>query len=256
MPWDPNQYLAFADHRLRPALDLLARIPHAGPRRVYDLGCGTGNVTRILQQRWPHAVIVGVDSSPEMLASARSGCETIAWEQGDLAQWMPEEPPDVIFSNAALHWLGQHQSLFPRLFGQLAPGGVLAVQMPNNFAAPSHRCIMESVMAGPWTPLLAPLLSDSPVAEPRVYHDMLSPLGAEVDVWQTEYLQRLEGENPVVRWTSSTALRPFLDALDEPLHGRFLADYAARIAQAYPPSPDGSTLFPFRRLFLLARKPG
>ncbi|MBI2467250.1 MAG: methyltransferase domain-containing protein, partial [Candidatus Rokubacteria bacterium] len=164
MPWDPAQYLKFAGHRLRPAVDLLSRIDVATPAEVYDLGAGAGNVTRLLRERWPNARITGVDESQEMLAKAAAGAPEIVWQRADLATWRPPRPADVIYSNAALHWLGDHDRLFPGLLSALAPGGVLAVQMPRNFSAPSHTAIAEAVRGGPWRTRLEPLLRPAPVS--------------------------------------------------------------------------------------------
>jgi trans-aconitate 2-methyltransferase len=250
--WDPGKYLEFADQRLRPALDLLARIPLAAPAVVYDLGCGAGNVTRRLAERWPGAAVTGVDSSGAMLARARAADPGIAWVEADLGTWRAPRAADLVFSNAALHWLDEHAALFPRLIGELAPGGVLAAQMPRNHGAPSHTEMAAAAEAGPWRSRLAPLLRARPVASPDVYYDLLAPHVARLDVWETEYLHVLEGENPVVEWTRGSALKPLLDALEEPERSAFLADYAARIARAYPRRPDGRTLLRFRRLFIVA----
>lgn len=256
MAWDPAQYLKFADHRLRPAIDLLGRIDVAKPGEVYDLGAGAGNVTRLLRARWPEARITGVDGSPEMLARAAATAPDIAWQHADLAAWRPARPADVIYSNAALHWLADHARLFPALLSALAPAGVLAVQMPRNFLAPSHSAIAEAARSGPWRARLEPLLRPVPVADPGVYYDVLASRAAALDIWETEYLQILEGEDPVKEWVKGTWLKPLLDALAEPERGRFEADYAARVACAYPRRPDGRTLFPFRRLFIVARARG
>jgi trans-aconitate 2-methyltransferase len=256
MKWDPNQYLAhgFADLRLRPALDLLARIGAEAPKRVCDLGCGPGNVTGFLTRRWPEARVVGIDSSAEMLAKADDAATGASFVQGDAATWQPEAPPDVIFSNAALHWLGGHETLFPRLASLLAPGGWLAIQMPRNHGAASHQAMLETVEAGPWAERLRPATRPAPVALPEQYYAMLRPHCAALDIWETIYLQQLEGENPVVEWTKGSGLRPLLAALaDDEERGAFEHAYAARIRQAYPPAPDGRTLFPFRRLFIVAR---
>ena len=252
MPWDPAQYLKFTDHRLRPAVDLLNRIDVADPAEVYDLGAGAGNVTRLLKKRWPKARVTGADESQEMLAKAAAGAPEIVWQRTDLATWRPLRPADVIYSNAALHWLGDHDRLFPALFSALAPQGVLAVQMPRNFSAPSHAAIAEAVRTGPWRSKLEPLLRPAPVADPAFYFDLLAPRAAALDIWETEYLQVLEGDHPVKEWTKGTWLRPLLDALDEPERGRFEACYADLVARAYPRRPDGRTLFPFRRLFIVA----
>ncbi|MBI3625879.1 MAG: methyltransferase domain-containing protein [Candidatus Rokubacteria bacterium] len=255
MPWDPAQYLKFTDHRLRPAVDLLNRIDVANPAEVYDLGAGAGNVTRLLKERWPNARITGVDESQEMLAKAAAGAPEIVWRRADLATWRPLRPADVIYSNAALHWLGDHDRLFSALFSALAPGGVLAVQMPRNFSAPSHTAISEAVRSGPWRTKLEPLLRRAPVADPAFYFNLLAPRAAALDIWETEYLQVLEGDHPVKEWTKGTWLRPLLDALEEPERSRFEACYAGLVAHAYPRRQDGRTLFPFRRLFIVAKAP-
>jgi len=175
MAWDPAQYLKFADERLRPAIDLLNRIDLTDPSEVYDLGAGTGNVTRLLQGRWPHAHFTGVDSSPAMLTAA-SGTSGITWQQADLATWAAPNPADLIYSNAALHWPGDHEHLLPRLLTYLKPGGVLAVQMPRNFLAPSHALVDVAARQGPWRTTLEPLLRPVPVAGPTYYYDLLAPL--------------------------------------------------------------------------------
>lgn len=252
MPWDPKLYAAFAAPRLRPALDLLNRVDAPSPERVVDLGCGTGNVTRLLAARWPGAKVVGVDSSTEMLRAAAAEPSAITWIQGDANTWTPDRPVDVLFSNAALHWLDDHQSLFPRLIAMLAPGGTLAVQMPHNHYAASHVVMADTVEAGPWAARLRPLARRFPVGDADFYYGLLAPVAGRLDIWETEYLHVLEGDNPVVTWTMGTALRPLLDALAEPERGEFLAEYSRRIAAAYPRRADGRTLFPFRRLFVVA----
>jgi len=252
MAWDPAQYLKFAGPRLRPAIDLLQRVDAAQPRNIYDLGAGAGNVTPLIVERWPDAHVVGVDSSAEMLAKAAAESPQIEWRQADLGRWQPDAPADLIYSNAALHWLDNHKRLFPSLFSALAPGGVLAVQIPRNFGAPSHTSITETALNGPWRAQLEPLLRPSPVAEPGFYYDLLAPLAAKLDIWETEYLQVLDGPNPVKEWTKGTWLAPLLEVLAEPERSRFEAAYAERVAAFYPPRRDGKTLFPFRRLFIIA----
>ncbi|MBV9828778.1 MAG: methyltransferase domain-containing protein [Alphaproteobacteria bacterium] len=252
MPWDPAQYLKFAGPRLRPALDLLQHIDAEAPSIVYDLGAGAGNVTRLIAARWPSAAITGVDSSAEMLAKAKKELPDIEWQLADLGAWQPPRPADVIYSNAALHWLDDHDMLFPRLLAGLAPHGVLAVQIPRNFAARSHTLISEAALDGPWRTTLEPLLRPAPVAEPEFYYDLLAPRAARLDMWETEYLQVLDGDNPVKEWTKGTWLSPLLNALEEPQRSRFEAAYAERVAAAYPQRRDGKTLFPFRRLFMVA----
>jgi trans-aconitate 2-methyltransferase len=255
MAWDPGQYLKFAGPRLRPAIDLLNRVALDAPDTVFDLGAGAGNVTRLLVERWPGAQVTGVDSSQPMLDQAAAAVPGAAWVRAELEQWQPDRPAALLYSNAALQWLDGHAALFPRLMGLLAPGGVLAVQMPRNFAAPSHTLITEAARSGPWRDRLAPLLRPAPTAEPGVYYDLLAPHAATLDIWETEYVQPLRGDNPVKEWTKGTWLKPLLDALDEPERGGFEDAYGALVRAAYPPRPDGVTLFPFRRLFLVATRP-
>jgi trans-aconitate 2-methyltransferase len=256
MPWDPAQYLKFADHRMRPAIDLLNRVDLADPRIVYDLGSGTGNVTRLLKLRWPNAIVTGVDGSSEMLAKAAAANPDITWTRGDLADFRPERPADLLYSNAALQWITRHDRLFPSLAASLAPGGVLAVQMPRNFSAPSHTSIEEAIRMGPWRSKLEGLVRREPLPDPGFYYDLIAPVVASIDIWEAEYLQVLEGENPVKEWTKGTWLRQFLDALEEPERSAFEDCYAGLVARAYPKRPDGRTLFPFRRVFIVARARG
>ena len=227
-------------------------MPAAAPAVVHDLGCGAGNVTRLLVERWPGAAVTGIDGSAAMLAAARAAAPGVTWIQADIGAWRGPRPADVVFSNAALHWLDEHAGLFPRLVSGLAPGGALAVQMPRNHGAPSHTEMVAAAEAGPWRERLRPSLRARPVAEPAVYHDILASHVSRLDIWETEYLHALDGDNPVVEWTRGSALKPLLDLLEEPERSGFLAEYSARIARAYPPRPDGRTLFPFRRLFIVA----
>jgi trans-aconitate 2-methyltransferase len=251
--WEPAQYLKFADHRQRPAIDLLNRID-ADPRAIVDLGAGTGNVTRLLQARWPNAVVTGVDSSAEMLARAGDALPRISWERADLSEWRPRDPVDLVYSNAALHWVDDHATLFPALFAIVSRGGTLAVQMPTNFAAPSHTAIAEVVSSGPWRSTLEPLLRTPPVQPPSIYFDLLTPAASSLDIWETEYVHVLDGDRPVLEWIKGTWLRPLLAALDDEERAQFESRYAARAAAAYPRRADGCTLFPFRRLFIVATR--
>jgi len=252
MSWNPQQYSRFAGQRLRPALDLIARIPVERPQTVVDLGCGTGNVTRVLRSRWTDARIAGVDDSPQMLAEARQTAANIVWEQCDLAAWNPTQQFDVIFSNAALHWLDDHPALFERLCARVAPGGALAVQMPRNVGAPSHTLMHELATSPPWRGALAGLIRPQPVLSPEAYYGILAARTRALDIWETEYLQVLEGENPVAEWTKGTWLAPLLAALAPAERADFESEYRRRVALAYPRQADGKTLFPFRRLFILA----
>jgi len=254
MPWDPAQYLKFAGPRLRPAIDLLGRIDAEAPETAYDVGCGAGNVTRLIAARWPQARVAGIDGSAEMLAKAAAENPNIVWQLADFATWRPPAPADVIYSNAALHWVEGHEGLLAALFDSLKPGGVLAVQMPRNFGAPSHTSMSLAARQGPWRAKLEPLLRPSPVAAPDIYYDLLAPRAARLDIWETEYLQVLDGEHAVKEYTKSTWLHPLLEALDEPQRGEFEAAYTALVDAAYPRRADGKTLFPFRRLFIVATR--
>ena len=252
MVWDPQQYLAFKAPRLQPAIDLLARVPLETPQTVVDLGCGPGNVTPLLRQRWPDAEIFGLDNSDEMLAKARDAVPDIQFEKVDVTDWNSARKYDVIFSNAALQWVTGHETLFPNIAAQLAPGGVLAVQMPRNFDAPSHSTMLDVIREGPWRDLLESVWVAVPTQAPTFYYNLLDPLARDLQIWETEYVQVLEGDNPVAEYTKGTWLTRFLNPLDEPWRSEFEADYRARIAAAYPPQPNGKTLFPFRRQFILA----
>lgn len=260
--WDPDQYHRFTDHRLRPARELLARVAHPGPRVVHDVGCGTGEMARFMAERWPAARVTGSDLSSEMLEEAAAAPSTVEWRRLDVRNWDPPEPPDVIYSNAALHWVGGHESLFPRLVDSLAAGGVLAVQMPLSWGEPSHR-IMREILAtggeggGPLGPAeLRDRLGRRPVHEAEWYHDLLTPRVEHLDIWETRYLQVLTGPDAVLEWVRGTALLPVLAQLDDGERERFLTAYRPALDQAYPPRPGGVTLFPFPRLFLVATRSG
>ena len=253
MAWEPDRYLQFADERLRPAQDLLARVPLAAPARVADLGCGPGNVTALLAQRWPRAELIGIDASAAMLDRARRALPEARFEQADIRHWTPAEAPDLIFSNAALHWLDDHPALFPRLLSLLAPGGVLAVQMPGNFDAPSHRLIRELAASPAWADRLAGARMGAVLGMPD-YHRFLAPHCARLNLWETIYWQPLSGPAPVLDWLRGTTLLPYLAALSTDDQARLLAELAPRLAEAYPPDASGTTLFPFRRIFLVAAR--
>jgi len=264
MSWDPAQYLKYSGERLRPALDLLARIDVEAPRTVIDLGCGAGNVTRMLADRWPGAPVIGFDSSASMLAQARASTPAggpIEFREAELAAWAASPEPrstDVMFSNAALHWLDDHASLFPRLLEAVAPGGVLAVQMPSNFQSPSHVELRATAENARWRTRVQSLVRADPVAPIAQYFDWVAPLAETVDAWTTEYLHVLPpaegGEHPVVAWTKGSALTPFIAALAPDERRAFIADYAKRVARAYPLRADGRVLFRFRRVFIVATR--
>jgi trans-aconitate 2-methyltransferase len=254
MVWDPQQYLKFSGHRLRPAVDLLMRVPDFAVRSVADLGAGAGNVSKLLKERWPDAVVTGVEGSAEMVAAGRKAAPEIEWRHEDLGSWRPSQRYDLIYSNAALHWLPDHSRLFPALMQKVASGGILAVQMPRNFLAPSHVLIGETALDGPWRSKVEHLVTPPPVGEPGFYHGLLAPLSEHIDIWETEYLQVLEGDNPVKEWTKGTWLTRYLDILQGSEKAAFEAAYGERVAKAYPKNAAGQTLFPFRRLFMVAQR--
>ena len=252
--WNPTQYLRFGSQRLRPAIDLLRSIPLDDPRVVYDLGCGPGTATVHLKGRWPEARVVGVDGSSDMLERARQEHADIEWQSADLRTWSPDEAPDLLYSNAALHWLDGHETLFPRIVGMLPKGGVLAVQMPRNFGEPTHTTIFDTIRAHDWRDRLLPLVREVPTQHPTFYYDLIRPLVSDLDVWETQYYFVMEGEHPIVEFTKGSFLRPILDTLSAEEAAAFLKEYAGRVGLHYPRRPDGTTLMPFRRLFFVATK--
>jgi trans-aconitate 2-methyltransferase len=255
--WNPALYTRFEDERTRPAAELLARVPLAAPRLAVDLGCGPGNSTALIAARYPDAAVIGLDTSPAMLESARARLPGLTFGLADAAAWTPERASDLIYANAVLQWLPDHASLLPRLFGLLAPGGVLAVQMPDNLAEPTHRLMREVAASGPW----AAAIGDPAVAgrlgrmlEPAAYYDLLAPHAAAVDVWRTAYHHPMADAAAIVEWVSATGLRPFLDPLDADGKAAFLAAYGRAIDAAYPARSDGRRLLAFPRMFIVARK--
>lgn len=251
MTWNPDLYLKFSDARQRPALDLLARVPGETLRHIVDLGCGTGNITRILRERWPDAHLIGVDSDAAMLGKAAEIPSSIDWQRADIAVWQAPFSPDLIYSNAALHWIDEHPRNFPRYIKQLSPGGVLAVQMPANFAAPSHRLLRELAAEAPWRKKLS-VARMGAILSADEYHALLAPHCRTLDIWQTTYWQVLPGVDALVEWMKGTTLLPYLALLEGHEADVFLADYRIRMAASYPMADDGTTLFPFQRLFMVA----
>jgi trans-aconitate 2-methyltransferase len=254
MAWNPQQYLKFSGHRLRPALDLLMRVPDFPAKTIADLGAGAGNVTRMLRERWPAAAVTAVEGSTEMVAAGKKEAPEVEWQHADLGAWQPAQRYDLIYSNAALHWLSGHDRLFPALMDRVAPGGILAVQMPRNFEARSHTLIAETALDGPWRAKVQHLVTPPPVQGPAFYHELLARQSANLDIWETEYLQVLEGDNPVKEWTKGTWLMRYLDLLQGEEKIAFEAAYGERVARAYPRNSAGQTLFPFRRLFMVAQR--
>jgi trans-aconitate 2-methyltransferase len=247
--WDEPQYRKFLDARTRPARELLARLPLTAAKRVIDLGCGPGNSTELLVERWPGARVIGVDSSPEMLRSARESLPDVEWVQADVRDYRPAGPVDVLFANAVLHWLPDHPRLFVELLEQLEPGGALAIQMPFNHDEPSHRWMRE--LPGRWASKLADVSPKSAVHAPEFYYDLLAPRASALDIWQTRYEQVMADPDAIVEWVKGTGLRPFLERLDRPECDDYLRAYRDAIAKAYPIRADGRRLFSFPRLFLM-----
>lgn len=277
--WEPTQYRKFGDFRDRPFFDLTARIGAAAPARVVDLGCGPGNLTATLAQRWPQASVLGLDSSAAMVAQAQAlipGASAapahsaddggtplaasphlapgLAFVQGDIASWAPTPETDVIVSNAALQWVPQHRELMSGWLAAMHPGAWLGVQVPGNFGAPSHVLMRELAQSARWRKQLGGVLRhEDAVAEPALYQELFLKGGARVDVWETTYSQLLQGENPVLEWVRGTALRPVLGALSPSDATAFEHEYAAVVAKAYPAGEHGSN-FEFRRIFMVGEK--
>jgi trans-aconitate 2-methyltransferase len=252
--WNAAAYLRFGDERTRPCRDLAARVEVAAPGRVIDLGCGPGNSTAVLRERWPAAEITGMDSSAEMLAKARVD-GAAHWVQSDIARWAEEEGErfEVVFSNAALQWVPDHATLFPKLIRRIASGGALAAQLPAYSEQPGQRMIREVARSPKWRARFTKEPVDWRTESVAFYYDALAPLAARLDLWETEYLHVVDGTQAVVEWYRATGLRPFLSALPaEKDRAEFLAEYHDALEPHYRPQKDGRLLFPFRRLFLVA----
>ncbi|MDR6452068.1 trans-aconitate 2-methyltransferase [Variovorax paradoxus] len=256
LDWNPALYRRYEDERTRPAQELLARVPLPEAARVVDLGCGPGNSTELLANRFPQAQVVGTDNSEAMLASARERLPQARFELSDIATWAPQdEAPDLIYANAALQWVPDHEQLIPRLFAALAPGGVLAIQMPDNREEPTHRLMRAVAAEAPWAEpignadrlrtLLLPLGG---------YYDLLAPAAARVDVWHTIYQHPMADAAAIVEWVRGTGLKPFVDRLPADLQASYLAEYERRVDQAYPARTDGKRLLAFPRMFIVAQR--
>ena len=251
--WDPARYLRYADERGRPFVELLTRVGATAPAEVVDLGCGPGNLTALLADRWPSADLRGVDSSPEMIAEARAAHPEVAFEIGDVRDWRPAEPVDVLVSNATLQWVPGHLDLLPGLLTAVRPGGRLAFQVPGNFDQPSHTIRTELAATPPYDAhtgdVAVPTAHDA-----ATYLEALTRLGCAVDAWETTYLHVLRGADPVFTWVSGTGARPTLQALPDDLRPGFEEEFRARLRAAYPET-DGQVVLPFRRVFVVAQTP-
>lgn len=256
MVWDPMQYERYEALRWRPARDLLEALPAITPARITELGCGTGRLARVLADRFPDASVCGVDGSAAMLAKARAKPSRVTWLEAGIETWRPAEPPDLLISNAALHWLPDHERLFPALADRLAPGGAIAIQVPCNEGAPSHA-LLRGLCAEPrWVGRLGSVHPQRRVSEAACYHRWLRPTLSSLEIWTTEYLQELDGVSPVLEWMKGSTLVPILERLEDADATAFLEEYGQRLTAAYPPEPDGTTLFPFKRLFIVGRRGG
>ena len=252
--WDPELYQRFGDERSRPFFDLVGRVAAEAPGMVVDLGCGPGTLTATLARRWPDAQVGGIDSSAEMIGAARTlpgPGQRLRFALGDVRDWKPDGRVDVIVSNAVLQWVPEHLDVVARWAGFLPPGGWLAFQVPANFDQPSHQALRELAGSDRWRTRLAGVQFNRQAADPAQYADLLARAGFEVDAWETTYLHVLHGDDPVVDWYRGTGLRPVIAALPPEQADEFLADYRARMSEAYPAAPYG-TVFPFRRVFVAA----
>lgn len=251
--WSPTQYTRFEDERTRPARDLLAQVPLDAPARIVDMGCGPANSTELLAGRWTDAEIVGLDSSPAMLAEARIRLPAARFELADATSWVPEPGTDLVFANAIYQWVPDHLAQLPRVLGAMGEGSVLAVQMPDNLGEPTHE-LMRAVAADPsWSARLAGA-ARAPLPPPRIYYDALKPVARRIDIWHSVYNHVLDDASAVVEWVKGTGLRPFLEPLDEREREDYLGRYSVEIARAYPPAGDGKVLLRFPRLFIVAQR--
>ncbi len=251
--WNPILYAKFEAERMRAARDLLEQVPLASANLVYDLGCGPGNSAELLLRRFPSARTIGLDTSDAMLAHARIRAPKAEFVKEDIANWAPQDRPDLIFANAALQFLPDHDRLFPRLMSYLAPGGVLAAQMANTARESSHALMRMVAADGPWSSRLAPVAKTQPlIAGYDDYYDWLRPAAARVDIWMTTYVHPLEGPQSIADWFAGSTLQPFLERLDDDERCDFLARYRSGLKEAYPVQPDGRTLFAYPRLFIVA----
>ncbi len=251
--WDADLYLQFAGERTQPARDLIARIELTDARRIADLGCGPGNSTELLRQRWPGANVLGVDNSQDMIAAARRAWPRGQWLLADAGTWTGDAPFDLVFSNAALHWVPEHARLLPRLLQQAGPAGVFAVQMPAHLDSPVHQLMLQIADDPKWQARMGRARTAVTVHRPAFYYDLLRPLCKRLDLWETEYVHVLDGPDAIVEWIRGSGLRPFLEALELGEHRReFLERLLDGVKRAYPRQADGRVLFPFRRLFLIA----
>jgi trans-aconitate 2-methyltransferase len=252
--WNPNLYLKFGNERTQPSLDLIARIAIANPTHIIDLGCGPGNSTKALKMRWHTARVVGLDNSPEMIAAAQKADPAGIWQMADVATWQTETAYDIVFSNATLQWVKNHADLMPKLLNQVAPGGALAVQMPetSGIGMPIRQIVAEVAALPIWQSQLAAAKDSTRTERPAFYYNILRPLCKQLDLWETEYNHVLDNVGAIIEWFKATMLRPYLDLLSPNQHESFFAEIHARASKIYPPLYDGKVILPFRRVFFIA----
>jgi len=255
MAWSAGQYVKFEDERTRPARDLLAQVPLASVERAIDLGCGPGNSTELIVERYGATNVSGLDSDDNMLEAARKRMPGTVFAKADLASWRPEGPVDLLFANAVFQWLPNHLDILDQLMDSLKPGGVLAVQMPDNLNEASHLMMEETGKSGPWSETFAKKsVRRNPLPAPSVYYNRLIGKSARVDIWHTNYNHALENAAAIVEWVKGTGLRPYLDHAGAEHRDAFTAEYLKHIEKAYPPLADGKVLLRFPRLFMIAVK--
>jgi len=251
--WNADQYLRFAAERTRPCRDLVAAIDLETPQRIIDLGCGPGNSTSVLANRWSGAEIVGLDNSEAMIAAARKDAPGRTFVVGDIGSWSADAPFDLVFSNASLQWVDDHAALYPRLLSFVGAGGAMAAQVPCNMNSPAHEVMREMAQSPEFKTFLGDDVRQWHVHEPAFYYDVLAPHASYVDIWTTEYQHILPNAAAIVEWYKGTGLRPFLDRLpDAAMRARFIEVYEENITRAYPARPDGRVILPFQRLFVVA----
>jgi trans-aconitate 2-methyltransferase len=252
--WNPSNYLKFKNERTQPAIDLVQRIPINNPQFIIDLGCGPGNSTRILAERWPKANIVAIDSSPEMINKARSENDTISWKTADIDQYSDTCRYDIVFSNAALQWIMNHGELIPRLFKMTNTHGILAAQVPLNCDSPLHQAVICVSHSKRWSDFASKCNNLLNYQSASYYYDILSKLSAEFYIWETTYMHVMENHNSLIEWYRTTGMRPYLDALpDDTSRAQFEHDVLTICQNDYSLQKDGKLLFPFRRLFFMIR---
>lgn len=254
--WNPEQYLKFAGERTQPCRDLAARVEVWRPLRIVDLGCGPGNSAEVIAQRWPDAAITGIDSSAVMIESARAMRPKGEWRAGEIAQWAAtsHERFDIVFSNAALQWVGDHASLFPRLFEHVESGGALAVQVPGNYSGILNRLMRELAARADWQRWFPEGRAEEwHTHDLDFYYDTLEPHAARLDLWASEYWHVMPGVEAIVEFYKGTGLRPYLETIGAAEEReRFLAEYLEKLKPEFPPQSNGAVLFPLRRIFIVA----